>query len=153
MSSMRTFRGGVHPLHEVHEGKGPTRGEAVRDYVAGTVTILMGMHLGAPSTPCVQPGDHVRLGGEGYVSTLLQKRNGSYVRMGWGGVVADFYWPIKRWSPYAGVCIGGGKTSTLLVLDGSDSDWESETNAVVHKEPFLLSDEHSRLKIPLIYKS
>ena len=62
MEIRRTFRGGVHPLHEAHEGKAPTRGEAVRDYVAGTVTILMGMHLGAPSTPCVKPGDRVRLG-------------------------------------------------------------------------------------------
>ena len=62
MSSNRTFRGGVHPLHGSHEGKAPTRGEAVRDYIAQTVTILMGMHLGAPSTPCVQVGDHVKLG-------------------------------------------------------------------------------------------
>ena len=58
----RTFRGGVHPLHGAHEGKAPTRGEAVRDFTAKRVTIMMGMHLGAPSTPCVQPGDSVRLG-------------------------------------------------------------------------------------------
>ena len=62
MSTNRTFRGGVHPLHRVHEGKAPTRGEAVREYTAKTVTILMGMHLGAPSTPCVQPGDKVKMG-------------------------------------------------------------------------------------------
>ena len=62
LASNRTFRGGVHPLHGAHEGKGPTRGVPVRDYVADTVTILMGMHLGAPSTPCVQAGDRVKLG-------------------------------------------------------------------------------------------
>ena len=62
MSNNRTFRGGVHPLHGSHEGKAPTRGKAVRDYTARSVTILMGMHLGAPSTPCVQVGDHVKLG-------------------------------------------------------------------------------------------
>ena len=49
-----TFRGGVHPLHASHEGKAPTRGQAIIDYVADTVTIMMGMHLGAPSTPTVQ---------------------------------------------------------------------------------------------------
>ena len=62
MANNRTFRGGVHPLHEIHEGKSPTRDVPVRDYNAKAVTILMGMHLGAPSTPCVQVGDHVKLG-------------------------------------------------------------------------------------------
>ena len=62
MANNRTFRGGVHPLHEVHEGKSPTSGVPVRDFNAKAVSILMGMHLGAPSTPCVQPGDHVKLG-------------------------------------------------------------------------------------------
>ena len=62
MSNSRTFRGGVHPLHGAHEGKAPTSGQAVINYTAETVTIMMGMHLGAPSTPIVQVGDHVKLG-------------------------------------------------------------------------------------------
>ena len=62
MSNSITFRGGVHPLHGVHEGKAATCGQAVIDYTAETVTIQMGMHLGAPSTPTVQVGDHVKLG-------------------------------------------------------------------------------------------
>ncbi|MBR2699834.1 MAG: RnfABCDGE type electron transport complex subunit C, partial [Clostridia bacterium] len=62
MANNRTFRGGVHPLHEAHEGKSPTSGVATRDFNAKAVSIMMGMHLGAPSTPCVQPGDHVKLG-------------------------------------------------------------------------------------------
>ena len=62
MANNRTFRGGVHPLHRSHEGKEATRDLAVKDYTPETVTIMMGMHLGAPSTPCVQVGDHVKLG-------------------------------------------------------------------------------------------
>ena len=58
----RTFRGGVHPLRDRGGGKLQTRGEPVREYVAKTVTVLMGMHLGAPSAPCVQAGDRVKLG-------------------------------------------------------------------------------------------
>ncbi|NLG24949.1 MAG: electron transport complex subunit RsxC, partial [Clostridiales bacterium] len=57
-----TFRGGVHPLRARHEGKAPTRGLPVREYAARQVTIPMGMHLGAPSIPCVKPGDAVRVG-------------------------------------------------------------------------------------------
>ncbi len=58
----KTFRGGVHPLHGSHEGKAPTRDKAVKEYIPDSVTIMMGMHLGAPSTPCVQKGDKVKLG-------------------------------------------------------------------------------------------
>ena len=62
MPDKKTFRGGVHPLHRSHEGKAPTRDKPVREYAADTVTILMGMHLGAPSTPCVKKGDLVKMG-------------------------------------------------------------------------------------------
>ena len=57
-----TFKGGVYPMHDAHEGKLPTKDLPVRDFVADKVCILMGMHLGAPSTPCVQKGDYVKLG-------------------------------------------------------------------------------------------
>ncbi len=49
-------------MHDVHEGKLPTRDLPIRDFTTDTVCILMGMHLGAPSSPCVQKGDYVRLG-------------------------------------------------------------------------------------------
>ena len=35
-------------------------------------------------------GDHFRIGSEGYVSTLSQRGNGSYLKYGWGGLLADF---------------------------------------------------------------
>jgi len=57
-----TFQGGVHPLQKLHEGKLPTKDVPVREYTADTVCIPMGMHLGAPSAPCVKAGDYVRLG-------------------------------------------------------------------------------------------
>lgn len=60
--AMHTFRGGVHPMHGQHEGKGPTRDLSVRDFVSDAVCIPMGMHLGPPSKPCVQKGDIVRVG-------------------------------------------------------------------------------------------
>ncbi len=57
-----SFRGGVHPLHEIHEGKLATCSLAVRPLYPGTVVIPVGMHLGAPSAPCVQKGDIVKMG-------------------------------------------------------------------------------------------
>ena len=49
-------------MHHQHEGKLPTRNIPIRDFVSDTVCIPMGMHLGAPSKPCVNKGDLVKLG-------------------------------------------------------------------------------------------
>ena len=53
-------------------------------------------------------GDHFRIGSEGYVSTLSQRGNGSYLKYGWGGLLADYYTVIGRFQPYAGLTLGGG---------------------------------------------
>lgn len=58
----KTFRGGVHPLRSIHEGKPLTSSCAIRTVVPSLVVIPMGMHLGAPSKPCVQKGDFVKIG-------------------------------------------------------------------------------------------
>ncbi len=57
-----TFRGGIHPLHDVHEGKSATRSKPIRHFVAKTVSIPMDMHIGAPSKPIVKAGDRVLMG-------------------------------------------------------------------------------------------
>ena len=49
-------------MHSQHEGKLLTRDLPVRPFQSDTVCIQMGMHLGAPSEPCVQKGDRVLLG-------------------------------------------------------------------------------------------
>ena len=56
------FWGGVHPLSKHSSGKEPTRELAVEQFVPKSVRIPMNMHLGAPSTPCVEVGTHVRIG-------------------------------------------------------------------------------------------
>ena len=57
-----TFRGGVHPLHHIGEGKPLTQACPIRTVPADTVVIPVGMHLGAPSAPCVATGQRVRVG-------------------------------------------------------------------------------------------
>ncbi len=57
-----TFRGGVHPLHDIHEGKEATRNKEIRPFVAQMVSIPMDMHIGAPSKPIVKVGDRVLMG-------------------------------------------------------------------------------------------
>ena len=50
--------------------------------------------------------EHFRIGSEGYVSTLSQRGNGSYLKYGWGGLLADFYTVLDRFQPYAGISLG-----------------------------------------------
>jgi len=57
-----TFRGGVHPLHHIGEGKPLTQASPIRVFTADTVVIPVGMHLGAPSAPCVAKGQRVKMG-------------------------------------------------------------------------------------------
>ena len=54
-----SFRGGVHPAHH---SKRPTQHLPVEAFVSDTVRIIMSMHIGAPSTPCVKKGDLVKVG-------------------------------------------------------------------------------------------
>lgn len=94
-------------------------------------------------------GNHIRVGGEGYVSTLNQMGNGSYIRTGWGGMVVDSYWQLRRWMPYAGLCIGGGNASTLLVFNGDDSDWGAEPVAVLHNGTFMFLNPYIGIEYAL----
>lgn len=88
---------------------------------------------------------HLRVGGEGFVSTMnsgttnmkhvLQK--GSYIRTGWGGVLMDACWRKEKVWPYIGGSVGGGAMRTLYLLDGSQDDWIAENKAYLHKQSFF----------------
>jgi len=58
----KSFQGGVHPLRHIGEGKPLTRGSSVKTVTPDVVVIPVGMHLGAPSDPCVEKVQRVRLG-------------------------------------------------------------------------------------------
>lgn len=57
-----SFKGGIHPLKELHEGKSKTSSLPIKDLVPEKVCIPVDMHIGAPSEPCVKKGDQVKLG-------------------------------------------------------------------------------------------
>ena len=109
-------------------------------YLYGTIPEIGYKAQGAPfglgGTLRLQLGQHWMIGGEGYVSTLRQMHNGSYIKYGWGGVLGGFYWAFRHVMPYVGLTVGGGKQTTLLLFDGTSSDWTSENDAVFHKQGF-----------------
>ena len=109
-----------------------------------------GMTFGLGGTLRFHLGNHFRVGGEGFVSTMKRiQGEGSYIRMSWGGVAADAYWRFGRWTPYFGGSIGGGKNSTLLVFNGNDNDWIAEPNAVLHNESFFFLNPYTGVEFAL----
>ncbi len=104
-----------------------------------------GMTIGIGGAVRVNLWKHLRVGGEGYISTMYSTvtschdrlSKGSYVRTGWGGLLVDACWRLEKIWPYIGATIGGGASRYLYVLDGSQKDWEPEKEAYLHKQPFF----------------
>ena len=54
-----SFKRGIHPGYA---NKNATKAQPVREFVSDAVSLVMGMHIGAPSQPCVKKGDEVKIG-------------------------------------------------------------------------------------------
>lgn len=93
---------------------------------------------------------HLRVGGEGFVSTMNSQLStcrsrlqpGSYVRSGWGGVLADACWRGEHVWTYVGGTLGGGVMRSFYLLEGSEHDWQEEDRAVFHRQPFFMLDPY-----------
>ena len=101
---------------------------------------VKGMPVGIGGVARLHIGPHFRLGGEGYISTLNQLGNGSYLKYGWGGLLADFYTVLGRFQPYAGLTLGGGAMTTLLMLESPSSAWMPINGTYYHKQGFMAID-------------
>lgn len=105
---------------------------------------MQGLTYGLGGSMRVNLMKHLRIGCEGFSSNLktgvsdqyafLQK--GSYIRTGWGGVIADACWRMEKVWPFIGGSIGGGAMRTLSIVDGSQNDWQAEGIAILHKQGF-----------------
>lgn len=88
---------------------------------------------------------HLRLGSEGYVSTMPSSltdarsvlQQGSYIRNGWGGLLADACWRLEKFWPYVGAGMGGGSKKSLFIVDGSQTDWLPETESIFNKQTYF----------------
>ena len=105
---------------------------------------MQGLTYGLGGSMRVNLWKYLRVGCEGFSSNLktgvsdqhafLQK--GSYIRTGWGGVIADACWRMEKVWPFIGGSIGGGAMRTLSIVDGSQDDWQAEGIAILHKQGF-----------------
>ena len=86
---------------------------------------------------------HFRTGFEGYFSTMGLKKavdSGSHNKVFWTGALADFYWNVGRFYPYAGATIGGGMETSCYIFAGNKHDWIPETSVVYRKQGFFALD-------------
>jgi hypothetical protein len=99
-----------------------------------------GMPMGIGGVIRLHLGEHFRVGSEGYVSSLGQRGNGSYLKYGWGGILADFYTVLGKFQPYAGITLGGGSMTTLLMMEEPASPWAPIDGTRFHKQGFMAID-------------
>ena len=105
---------------------------------------MQGLTYGLGGSMRVNLMKHLRIGCEGFSSNVksgmtdqhdfLQK--GSYIRTGWGGVIADACWRMEKVWPYIGAAVGGGAMRTLSLVDGTEEDWQPEELAMLTKQGF-----------------
>ena len=84
-----------------------------------------GMTTGIGGSLRINLWKHLRVGCEGYVSTMKSGatdmknilQSGSYVRIGSGGLIADACWRMEKVWPYIGAAVGGGAMRTLSVVE------------------------------------
>ncbi|MBQ9661201.1 MAG: hypothetical protein IJV37_08115 [Bacteroidales bacterium] len=113
-------------------------------YLSGTLDAIGYEAKGAPTgiggAIRLHLGEHFRVGGEGYISTLNQRGNGSYLKYGWGGLLADVYTVLGRFQPYAGLTLGGGAMTSLLMMETPSSAWAPVDGTYYHKQGFMALD-------------
>ena len=101
---------------------------------------VSGMTFGIGGVARIHFGRHWRVGGEGYVSSLVRPGEGGFIRCGWGGLLCDFYWPLGCFVPYAGLTAGGGANTNLLVTGEKRGDWEVLEGSYYNKRGFFALD-------------
>lgn len=101
---------------------------------------VKGMPMGIGGAIRMHLGNHFRIGGEGYISTLNQRGNGSYLKYGWGGLLADFYTVLGKFQPYAGLTLGGGAMTTLLMMTEPADAWAPIDGTYYHRQGFMAID-------------
>lgn len=119
-------------------------GQPIAALASGECVSPQGLTYGLGGSMRVNLMKHLRIGCEGFSSTMksevTDQRNylqkGSYIRTGWGGVIADACWRLEKVWPFIGGSVGGGAMRTLSIVDGSQDDWLAEDSAILHKQGF-----------------
>jgi hypothetical protein len=115
----------------VHAGYMQSRVFGVSDLQCNPVSVqIKGATLGLGGKMSIFLNPHFRVGAEGYFSSCKYGVNKNSCRIGWGGVTFDLLYPIKKWSPFLGVTVGGGSSTNLIFIEKTQNN--KEAIPVVH---------------------
>jgi hypothetical protein len=109
----------------------------------GEPSRLSGASMGLGGALRVGFGKYLRVGIEGYVSTLKYQPQGSSAKIGWGGLLLDSHWHIKKFTIFTGGVIGGGSYTHITMIDkmeanSVENDYVVENQYVSYRHyPFL----------------
>lgn len=144
----------------VHAGYVRSGAFTISDYQTGDNETLKisGMTKGIGGAVKFKFGEHIRIGGEGYVSTIYYGSKGSFVEFGWGGFLADYSWNLNKWTPFVGLNIGGGSVKNLVFVNKSSGDFIADARIVSRKygtlslTPFMGFEYSVTGKISVVFK-
>lgn len=113
-------------------------------YLHGNIAALDYSTKGAPfgigGVLRLHLGDKWRVGTEGYMSKFNQMNNGSHIKYVWGGFLADYSLRLGDFSLFAGLTLGGGANTDVLMFEEPAKAWDKINNTVYQKIPFWAID-------------
>ncbi len=72
-------------------------------------------------------GNYFRIGSEGYSSHYSYGGNGSYLSLGWGGILLESGKSFTKFRIIAGATFGGGGIKNLYIISGKYTDFDKDT--------------------------
>lgn len=87
-------------------------------------------------------GNHLRVGMEGYASNSKYSKFGGYTSLGWGGLLLDSKWDVKKWTIFVGGAVGGGGYKFVFIpdynkVDNNLKDFVIDDNVSYRSYPFV----------------
>lgn len=96
-----------------------------------------GVPVGMGGAARIHFGNHLRVGAEGYVSTMRYAAHAGYAQIGWGGITVDSQWAVRRWTLFAGGMIGGGSHKNLDVVNDASTHEYQVSSSSYRTYPFM----------------
>lgn len=119
----RGFTGGM----MIHSGYVQSRNFTITSNSGESVdSRLSGMPFGMGGAIRFMFGKHLRIGTEGYVSKLGSGEHRSRSETGWGGLLADCAWDIRRCRLFLGGTVGGGGQTSTIILAPTANDYAAD---------------------------
>ncbi len=98
---------------------------------------MSGMPTGLGGALRFHFGKYLRLGTEGYSTSLKYGPYKSSLNIGWGGILVDGLYRMGRWAPFAGVTFGGGSVKNLTLTAPVSDDFAPEADISYRRYGFL----------------